>query len=298
MSKKLKANILLMTTALIWGTSFVAQKEGATMVEGFTFSGIRLMIAGIALIVVVLVMNRGKASIFSEERKPVTKRSAIGGACCGVALFAASTLQQCGIAYTTAGKAAFITTLYVAFVPILGLFIGKKIKPLMWVCIGMSCIGLYLLCMTDASFSLQYGDTLVILCGLGYAVHILVADHFVEDCDGVLMSCVQFLVAGVIGMISMFIFEDPDIHQIIDCWFPLLYLGIVSGGIGYTFQILGQRDAEPAVASLILCLESVFGALSGAIFLKEVMTPRELIGCAVLFAAVIISNLPEKKKEE
>lgn len=297
MSKKMQSNILLLITTIIWGSAFVAQKAGAE-IGGFTFGGIRTFIGGLVLIPVILLMNKGKEnSIFKPEQEELKKRSIFGGICCGVVLFVASTLQQFGVAFTTAGKAGFITTLYVVFVPLIGLVIGKKIRPIMWLCVILGCTGLYLLCMTDASFSLSKGDTLVLLCALGFSFHILVVDHFAPICDGVLMSCIQFLVAGAIGIICMFIFEEPVLKDILSCWLPILYAGVLSCGIGYTFQILAQKHAEPTVASLIMSLESVFAAISGAILLHETMIPRELIGCLVIFSAVIISNLPEKNNK-
>ena len=297
MSKKMQSNILLLITTIIWGSAFVAQKAGAE-IGGFTFGGIRTFIGGLVLIPVILLMNKGKEnSIFKPEQGELKKRSIFGGVCCGVVLFVASTLQQFGVAFTTAGKAGFITTLYVVFVPLIGLVIGKKIRPIMWLCVILGCTGLYLLCMTDASFSLSKGDTLVLLCALGFSFHILVVDHFAPICDGVLMSCIQFLVAGAIGIICMFIFEEPVLKDILSCWLPILYAGVLSCGIGYTFQILAQKHAEPTVASLIMSLESVFAAISGAILLHETMIPRELIGCLVIFSAVIISNLPEKNNK-
>lgn len=295
MSKKMQSNILLLITTIIWGSAFVAQKAGAS-IGNFTFGGIRTFIGGLVLIPVILLMNRGRTdSVFRPENQDKKKLSIKGGIFCGAALFVASSLQQFGVAYTTAGKAGFITTLYVVFVPLISLIMGKKIRPIMWLCVILGCTGLYLLCMTDASFSLSRGDTLVLLCALGFSFHILVVDHFAPICDGVLMSCVQFLFAGGLGIICMFIFEEPVLKDILSCWLPILYAGVLSCGIGYTFQILAQKHAEPTVASLIMSLESVFAAISGAILLHETMIPRELIGCIVIFSAVIISNLPEKK---
>ena len=206
----------------------------------------------------------------------------------------ASSLQQFGVSYTTAGKAGFITTLYVVFVPIISLILRKRVRPIMWVCVALGAVGLYLLCMTDSSFTLQFGDMLVLLCAIAFAVHIMVIDYFSPKADGVKISCVQFLFSGVLGIICMFIFENPDMGNILACWLPILYAGILSCGVAYTLQIVAQADADPTAASLILCLESVFAVISGAVLLHESMSPRELMGCVVIFAAVIISNLPEK----
>lgn len=299
MSKKMKSNILLLLTAFIWGSAFVAQKSGMDYIEPFTYNGIRTFIGGLVLIPVIIFFtkknnrqNGTEEKVFDFEKDKI---AIIGGICCGLALFVASSLQQFGVSYTTAGKAGFITTLYVVFVPILSLLLRKKVRPIMWVCVALGAVGLYLLCMTDASFSLQFGDMLVLLCAVAFAVHILVIDHFSPKADGVKISCVQFLVSGVLGIICMFLFETPDLGNILACWLPILYAGVLSCGVAYTLQVVAQADADPTAASLILCLESVFAVISGAILLHESMSPRELMGCAVIFAAVIISNLPEKK---
>ena len=299
MSKKMKSNILLLLTAFIWGSAFVAQKSGMDYIEPFTYNGIRTFIGGLVLIPVIIFFtkknnrqNGTEEKVFDFEKDKI---AIIDGICCGLALFVASSLQQFGVSYTTAGKAGFITTLYVVFVPILSLLLRKKVRPIMWICVALGAVGLYLLCMTDASFSLQFGDMLVLLCAVAFAVHILVIDHFSPKADGVKISCVQFLVSGVLGIICMFIFETPDLGNILACWLPILYAGVLSCGVAYTLQVVAQADADPTAASLILCLESVFAVISGAILLHESMSPRELMGCAVIFAAVIISNLPEKK---
>ncbi len=314
MSNKAKANILLLITAFIWGTAFVAQKEGGA-IGAFTFNGIRTFLGGLVLIPFILVghkrsqakglpqpdhelgLNEVPAAV-AAAGPLFSKLELIGGFACGTALFVAGSLQQFGLAFTTAGKAAFITTLYVVFCPILSMIITKKkTRPLIWICVLVDCVGLYLLCMTDASFSIQIGDTLVILCAVAFAMQMVLVDVFIGRVDGLKLSCIQFLVAGLEGMICMLIFEQPIVlSDILSGWFPILYAGVMSCGIGYTFQVLGQRYADPAVAALILCLESVFGVLAGAVLLHETMSPRELLGCAIMFAVVVVSNLPEKKK--
>ncbi len=313
MSNKAKANILLLITALIWGTAFVAQKEGGA-IGAFTFNGIRTFLGGLVLIPFILINRKrvrnkslpqtdrdqgsGEVTGAPADVGPLfSKIEIIGGAVCGTALFVAGSLQQFGLAFTTAGKAAFITTLYVVFCPILSLIITKKkTRPLIWLCIALDCVGLYLLCMTDSSFSIQIGDSLVILCAIAFALQMVLVDVYIGRVDGLKLSCIQFLVAGAEGMICMLIFEQPIVFgDIAANWLPILYAGVMSCGIGYTFQVLGQRYADPAIAALILCLESVFGALAGAVLLHETMTMRELTGCIIMFAVVVISNLPEKK---
>ena len=299
MSKKMRSNILLLITAAVWGAGFVAQKSGAD-IGAFTYNGIRTLIAGLFLIPIIFILDKvmnkkeKKAQLSEEEKKASNKTLLIGGICCGVVLFVASTLQQYGITFTTAGKAGFITSLYMVIVPFLSIVLKKKVRPIMWICVVLGAIGLYLLCMTDASFKLQTGDLFVLICAFAFAVHIMVIDHFSPKCDGVRMSCLQFLVAGALGCICMFIFETPVIAEILDNTIPILYAGVVSAGIGYTLQIVAQADAEPTTASLLMSLESVFSVVFGMLLLHEVMSPRELIGCLVIFVAVVLSQLPSK----
>lgn len=300
MSKKMQSNILLLLTAIIWGSAFVAQKSGMDYVEPFTFNGIRTFIGGLVLIPVIFFMEKKNPpeEISRKEKTKKNKELLIGGICCGLALFAASSLQQFGVSYTTAGKAGFITTLYVVFVPIISVLLRKKVRPIMWLCVAMGAVGLYLLCMTDASFRLTFGDTLVLLCAVAFAVHILTVDHFSPKMDGIKLSCIQFLTVGIVSMVCMFIFEHPDIHAILDCAVPLLYAGVLSCGLGFTFQVVAQKHAEPTVASLLMSLESVFAVVFGALLLHETMSMRELSGCLIIFIAVIISQLPEKKPQK
>ena len=247
MSKKMRSNILLLITAAIWGSAFVAQKSGMDYIGPLTYGGIRTFIGGLALIPVILFLDKGKSKTevkkTPEEEAAEKKLLIIGGICCGLALFVASTLQQYGVSYTTAGKAGFITTLYVVMVPIFSVVLRKKVRPIIWLCVLMGATGLYLLCMTDASFKLQFGDTLVLLCAVGFSVHILVIDYFAPKVDGVKMSCIQFLVAGAIGIIGMFIFEEPKI----DADFGLLAADFIRGR---TFQ---RRRIYPSDCSTEGC---------------------------------------------
>ncbi|WP_269477255.1 DMT family transporter [Hominibacterium faecale] len=298
MNKKLRGNLLLLLTALIWGTSFVAQRAGMDYIEPFTFNGIRSLIGGIVLIPVIFFLGKmnpadDKEESTEEEKKSENKTLILGGISCGVILFVASSLQQFGVVYTTAGKAGFITALYIVIVPILSFFIGKKIRPIVWLCVLLSLAGLYLLCMKDG-LSINKGDFLVLLCAFGFSIHILVIDHFSPKTDGVKMSCIQFFVCGIISLVPMAIFETPVWSDILDCWFPILYTGAISCGVAYTLQIIAQKDTDPTIASLLLSLESVLAAISGVLILHEQISPRELIGCIVMFAAIIIAQLPSK----
>lgn len=289
---------MLLLTALIWGSSFVAQRAGMEYIGPFTFNGIRSLIGGLVLIPVIFLFSKEKnAELTEAEKKAGKKTLLLGGILCGIVLFAASSLQQIGMVYTTAGKAGFITALYIVLVPILGVFIRKKVKPIVWLCVILAVAGLYLLCMTDG-LSLGRGDLLVLLCAFAFSIHILVIDYFAPRTDGVALSCIQFFVCGILSLFPMFLAETPVWSAILDCWIPILYAGVLSCGVAYTLQILAQKHTDPTVASLLLSLESVFAAIAGAIILHEQLAPRELAGCVLMFAAIIIAQLPSKTERE
>lgn len=298
MGKKLQGTMMLLLTALIWGSSFVAQRAGMEYIGPFTFNGIRSLIGGLVLIPVIFLFSKEKnAELTEDEKKAGKKTLLLGGILCGIVLFAASSLQQIGMVYTTAGKAGFITALYIVLVPILGVFIRKKVKPIVWLCVTLAVAGLYLLCMTDG-LSLSQGDLLVLLCAFAFSIHILVIDYFSPKTDGVALSCIQFFVCGILSLFPMFLAETPVWSAILDCWIPILYAGVLSCGVAYTLQILAQKHTDPTVASLLLSLESVFAAIAGAIILHEQLAPRELAGCVLMFAAIIIAQLPSKTERE
>jgi len=298
MNKRIISNILLLVTALIWGSSFVAQKAG-TALEPFTYNGIRTLVGGISLVPVILILSKvGKGK--ADEAAPKDKKSLIlGGIVCGTFLAIASNLQQFGMYFDAdAGKAGFITALYIIIVPILGMFLDKRVRPLVWFCVLLGACGFYLLTIAGkgVGLTIEKGDLFVLLCAVLFSCHILAIDHFSPKCDGVKLSCLQFFVAGGLSFIMMLIFESPDINQILDCWFPIIYAGVFSCGIAYTLQVVAQKNAEPTAASLILSLESVFAVISGAILLGERMTGYEIFGCVVIFIAVILAQLPQKEK--
>lgn len=300
MKKKMQSNVLLLLTAIIWGGGLVAQKAGAVL-EPFTYNGIRMFIGGLVLIPVIFLFKKinKEPQEVAKESKEDKKTLLIGGICCGAVLYAASSLQQFGFYFETgAGETGFITSLYIVIVPVLGLFLGQKIKPIVWGCIVMGAIGFYLLTMAGKGegFVIHTGQLFILLCAVVFSCHILVVDYFSPKCDGIKLSCVQFLTSGTIGLICMFIFETPVIADILDCWLPILYCGVISTGVAYTFQVLGQKDTEPAVASLIMSLEAVFSVIFGALILGERMTLTEGLGCIVIFAAVIIPQLPSEKE--
>lgn len=287
--------------ALIWGTAFVAQDLCADSIGTFAFNATRYFIAVLALLVVIVISDRlkkDKPNLTSIQKKAANRQLWIGGACCGVALAIASNFQQAGlVAGTDAGKAGFITALYVVLVPLFGLFFGRKVNLPTWIAVVLSVAALYLLCI-KGDFSLAPGDLLILVCAVCFAVHILVIDHFTACCDGVKLSCIQFLFAGIISAVCMFVFEKVDFAAIFSCILPLLYVGIFSCGVGYTLQILAQKDSNPTVVTILLSLESVFAVISGAIILHQQMSVREYIGCVVMFAAVILAQIqfPEKQK--
>ena len=304
MSKKIKSDIMLLITALIWGSAFVAQKAG-TVLEPFTYNGIRMFIGGLVLIPIIFIfkkINEKKGAVVElpDSEKALGKKALlIGGLSCGVVLCIASTLQQFGMCLgTDAGKAGFITSLYIVIVPILGLLLKKRVRPLVWFCIAFGAAGFYMLTMVGkgAGLTLSKGDLLVLFSAVMFSCYILLVDHFSSKCDGIKLSCIQFLVTGVIGLIGMALFEDPDLSKIISCWGPILYCGVMSSGVGYTLQVVAQKDAEPTTATLIMSLEAVFSVLFGALLLHESMTFVEGLGCVVIFIAVVIPQLPTQEE--
>lgn len=291
----MKNILLLFLTATIWGTAFVAQSVGMDHVGPFTFTFARSIIGGLFLIPCICFLRKWSEK---TEKVQVTKVEWVGGICCGIALCAASNFQQIGIAYTTVGKAGFITALYVVIVPIFGLFLKKKVPGIIWFCVGLSVIGLYLLCMTEGSFTLAYGDFLVFICAILFSVHILVIDYFSPKGDGVVISCIQFLVCGLISGIIVLFTETLCAADLLAAIGPILYAGVLSSGVAYTLQIVAQKDVNPTVASLILCLESVISALAGWVILHEALNARELFGCLLMFAAIVLAQIPVPKKNK
>ncbi|MCF0122844.1 MAG: DMT family transporter [Ruminiclostridium sp.] len=288
---------LLFLTAFIWGTAFVAQAVGMDHIGPFAFNAARSFVGGVALIPVVLLFNRFKSQERLQKERANRRILIIGGICCGIALGVASMLQQVGIKYTTVGKAGFVTALYIVIVPILGLFFRKKVGPKLWVSVIIAIVGLYLLCMTE-SLSLQKGDFLVLLCAFCFSVHIMVIDHFSPKVDGVQMSCIQFFVAGILSSVGMLAVEGaPEPHAVLISWMPILYAGVLSSGVAYTLQIIGQKGVNPTIASLVMSLESVISVLAGWIILGQSMSSREIFGCVLMFAAIVLAQLPDRVKE-
>lgn len=309
---QLRNSLLLFLTAAIWGTAFVAQSVGMDYVGPFTFNAVRSLIGGVVLIPCIFLLDRlnGSEKASKKETSPddsgrtgpsgaASRKTLItGGIWCGILLAAASSFQQMGIQYTTVGRAGFITACYIVIVPILSLiFLRKKCAPSIWAAVILALAGLYLLCITG-SFSIGKGDLLVMICAVLFSVHILVIDHFSPLTDGVKMSCIQFFVCGILCGIPALLLESPRIASLLSAWAPLLYAGVLSCGVAYTLQIVGQKNMNPTVASLILSLESCISVLAGWAILGQKLSLRELAGCALMFAAIILAQLPGKRTGE
>lgn len=294
MNRNLKGSLILLLTAIIWGSSFVSQKVGIETVGPMTFIGLRTLLGSFVLLPVIFVTDKTKPK---ENVMPFTNKTLLkGGLYCGIFLCIASTLQTFGMKYIDAGKSGFLTSLYMIFVPVIGIFMGKKLNMKTVIAVFMALLGMYLLCIKNGFSSVNIGDILVLLCAVFFSFHIMVIDKFSPEVDGIKLSCLQFFVAGLIASAGMIVFEKPTLNDIIISSMPIAYSGIMSCGVAYTLQIIGQKYAEPVLATIIMSLESVFAALSGWLFLNEMMTAREFLGCAVVFMAVIYIQLPSFKK--
>lgn len=292
----LKNSLLLLLTATIWGVAFVAQSVGMDYVGGFTFNMARSLIGSAVLLPVIWFMGRNSSKKAEEAQGSGSRKDLLwGGLACGILMCLASNFQQFGIKYTTVGKAGFITACYIVLVPILGLFLKKKCSPFIWLAVAMSVAGLYLLCITDG-FSIGKGDILVLICAVLFSFHILVIDYYSPKVDGVKLSCIQFLVCGILSGIPALIFEKTEMSAVLTAWQPILYAGVMSCGVAYTLQIIGQKNMNPTVASLILSLESCISVLAGWVILGQQLSTREIAGCVIMFAAIILAQLPQKEK--
>ena len=309
----LKNSLCLLLAATIWGIAFVAQSVGMEYVGPFTFNGVRSLIGAAVLVPVLFILNRSgnKSSAATDSAIPESSSAPsekavsptpynsrdlwLGGIACGFALFAASSFQQFGIQYTTVGKAGFITACYIVIVPIIGIFLKKKCSPFIWIAVILSLCGLYLLCLTPGEgFAIGKGELLVLICAFLFSLHILTIDHFSPLVDGVKMSCIQFLVCGILSGIPALIFESPDLAGIFAAKIPVLYAGVMSCGVAYTLQIVGQKNMNPTVASLILSLESCISVIAGWLILGQNLSSREIFGCVLMFGAIILAQLPQK----
>lgn len=295
-TKQLRGGAMLMLTALIWGTAFVAQSVGMDYLGPCAFTATRNFIGCVALLPVIALASRLRSGAQPEEAAPAPGKKALfgWGAACGLLLGGATLLQQAGMQTASAGKAGFLTALYIVIVPVLGIFLGRRPGLKVWMGVVLALVGAYLLSVKGGA-GIASGDLLVIASAVVFSLHILVIDSVPAGMDGVRLSCVQFLVAGVFALVLALFLESFTWRDILSAWVPLLYTGVVSSGVGYTLQILGQRTVNPTVASLILSLESVFAALAGWAILGQALSLRELFGCALVFVAVILAQLPSKK---
>jgi drug/metabolite transporter (DMT)-like permease len=295
LKNKLTGTLLLLLASIIWGFAFVAQSVGMDYIEPFTFSAIRSFIGALVLLPFIFMSGRkNKKSI----AKTVDRKAIFSGLICGIILFAATNLQQAGLQYTTAGKAGFITSFYIVLVPVAGIFLKKRTGLVTWISVGIALIGLYLICFNAAAgLSLGRGDLLVLLCAFAFTGHILVIDRFAGEVNGLVLSCLQFLVSGMLSAITALIFEQPEITAVYAAWLPLIYTGVLSSAVAYTFQIIGQAKLRPTVASLLMSLESVFSVLAMWLVLRQTLSARELAGCGLMFIAIIlVQTVPAKIK--
>ncbi len=283
--------------AVVWGLSFVAQSEGAD-IGTFTFNGIRTLIGGVVLVPLVLIghINGNKKLPSGEKKKFAFKDVLVGGICCGIPLFLGGNLQQHAFFLDLGpGKVGFITALYMVLVPVAGIFMRRKLHFNIWLGVALGVVGLYLLSVPAGGFSVGKGELIAICGAFAFAAHILVIDHFCKKVDNIALSCCQFFVAGLLSIICMFIFEEPDIEAIYGAAVPILYAGIMSCGVAFTAQIFGQKYSDPTVASILLCLESVFAVIFGFIFLHDKLQSREMIGCVIMFVAILFTQIPAEK---
>ena len=293
MKNKTKGILALSCGTLIWGAAFVAQSVGMDYIGPFTFQAVRCGLAVPFLLIVIAIVDAKSGSSAKQWKDP---HLWLTGTLCGTALFIAAGLQQVGLVYTTAGKAGFITAMYIVLVPVLGLFFGRKAGIRVWISVVLAVVGLYLLSCAGVS-GINIGDICLIICAIAFAVQITLIDRLAGNLDGLKLNCIQSLVCSVLSAVVMLFTEDVQISNILDCWLPLCYAGILSMGVAYTLQIVGQKHLEPSPASLIMSMESVVAALSGWLILRERMTGTELLGCGLVFFAVILSQLPKKKQD-
>ena len=293
MKNQKRGSLLLTVTAMVWGMGFVAQSASTKFIGPFTMQGIRYLLAALVLLPVRHLTDKLGLSAPPQTRSQ-SRRFLLCGIICGTILFAASIIQQFGIEYTTAGKAGFLTAQYIILVPILSTLFGHRPRGVVWLCAVMAVVGMFFLCVGEG-FSVNRGDVLVLICALGFSGHIMYVDRVAGSVDGIRLSCIQFFTCAAWGITGMFIFENPSLKNILDCALPICYSGMVSGGVGYTLQILAQKDVQPAIASLIMSMEAVFSAVFGWLVLGQGLSGREIFGCVIMFAAIILAQLPGKK---
>ncbi len=302
----LGSSFLLFLTACIWGMAFVSQSKGMDYMHPFTFNGVRSLIGAFVLLIYIVISRR----LAGDKRKPIDWKVTLpAGLWCGAIFTLASTLQQFGIKYTTVGKAGFITTLYIIFVPLAGIFFKRRVSKVVWFAAFMAAVGMYLICMTE-QLSLGSGDIMVFLCAVAFAAHIMVIDYYAPKTEGPVISCMQFAVCGIVCGVGALIWGEPTVSQISDGMGTLLYAGVLSCGLAYTLQIVAQKGVNPTIAALIMSLESVVATVSGWVAFKigflqtdQTLSGKQILGCVIVFAAVILVQLPQewfegKKRKE
>ncbi len=301
-SRKILSNIALITAALVWGFAFVSQEQAARFVGTFTVNALRSFVAVVALLPLIFFMSKKSKVPVLCNTKSDLKLTLKAGVLCGVLLCIASNIQQFGISLypetaAISARSGFITALYVVLVPIFGLFFKKKVAFTVWIGAIVATVGLYLLCGSNGLSGIYLGDLVVFLCAVSFSFQILCVDHFIDRVDGVKLACIEFFVCGVLSLILMLVFERPDIESIMSAMKYILYLGVMSSGVGYTLQIIGQKYSDnPTVASILMSLESVFAALGGWLLLNKTLSFVEISGCLVMFFAIILAQLPVKQK--
>jgi len=300
-NQKLKGNLLLLLTALVWGISFISQSKGVEEISPIAFNGIRSLLGGLVLLPVIFALDRNKKKKGIQVLK-FDKKLLMSGAICGALLCFASSLQTWGMVYTSPGKSGFITALYMVIIPIIYLFMGKKLRPIILISVLIAVSGLYLMCI-NSELSINKGDIITFICSFGFAAHILVIDYLSPKVDGVKLACTQFFVCGLINIIIMLFTDIPNITSVLNCWPSIAYSGIMSCGVAYTLQIVAQKYTDPTSASILMSLESVFATLTTVILVAcgwnltgGQLSIREITGCVLMFTAIILVQLPERQK--
>lgn len=302
--KKFWGSMAMLTATVLWGVAFSAQSSGMKFVEPMIFTSLRSLVGVLSLIVVIMVFDlctEKRLTVWGSAKSKAEQRELLlGGLWCGLVISAASVCQQYGLKYTTAGKTGFLTALYIVFVPLLGIFLGRKTTPVLWLAVGLALGGSYLLC--GGIGNVGKGEWFVIACAVLYSVHIMVIDRYAAKCDCIRLSCLQFMVATVMTALASRLSGEPWVLEKITAALPFwVFCGVGSSAIAFTLQMVSQKYLHPVTATLLMSLESVFAVLGGWLFLKEILSARELAGCAVIFAAIILSQLPPelfKKRAE
>ena len=294
MSKQMKGSLILLLASVIWGFAFVAQSEGMETTGPFTFQASRMLLAFLFLLPVSAIIHRIKTKRGTVPHKFLPAKLLWSAAISGVFLFIATSAQQVGMLYTSVGHAGFLTALYLLIVPFLGIFLRRRLEIKHVVCVVIALVGLWFLCMTNEGFSMNIGDLLMLVSALFFSFQILSLDILSKNFDGAQYSAIQMLTAGIMSLACTLIFEEPTVSGIVAAGIPIAYAGIMSCGVAYTLQIVGQKDTHPTVASIIMGFESVFAVLGGALILLEIPTKYEYLGCALMFAATVISQIDFK----